>query len=117
MAFVKCFDVVEMVTDEATNRFSPLFKENAEAKNVLRQYCEALDTIAQEQNGESFEVDVDEIKMSISIKIECQDIVIQSKNNVFYSLASRALSVKFSHGDGDTVAVEFVFQSIWEKAV
>ena len=59
MALVNCFDVVEMVTEEATSRFAPLFRENREAKNVLHQYCEVLDALAQEFNGESFEVEVD----------------------------------------------------------
>lgn len=117
MPFVKCFDAVEMVTDEATKRFAPLFQENRESKNILHQYCDALDSIAQEFDGESFEVEVDEINMTIGIKLECPDIVIQTKEHRFCALAARALALKFSHGEGDTVAVEFVFPSIWEKAV
>ena len=115
MALVNCFDVVEMVTEEATLRFAPLFRENREAKNVLHQYCDALDALAQEFNGESFEVEVDETQMTIGIKLECPDIVIQSEEHKFYMLAQRALAVRFSHGENDTVAVEFVFPSIWEK--
>ena len=115
MALVNWFDVVEMVTEEATSRFAPLFRENREAKNVLHQYCDVLDALAQEFNGESFEVEVDEIQMTIAIKLECPDIVIQSEEHKFYMLAQRALAVRFSHGENDTVAVEFVFPSIWEK--
>lgn len=115
MPLVNCFDVAEMVIEEATSRFAPLFRENREAKNILRQYCDVLDALAQEFNGESFEVEVDEIKMTIGIKLECPDIVIQSEEHRFYMLAKRALTVRFSHGENDTVAVEFVFPSIWEK--
>lgn len=117
MGFVTCFDVVTMVTDEATKQFSPGFRENQERKEILKQYCEAIDALAKEFGGESFEVDVDDIKMTISIKMECPDMVIQSKNHVFYALSERAISVGFSHGDGDMISVEFVFPSIWEKVV
>lgn len=115
MARINCFDVVKIVTEEATSRFAPLFRENREAKNILHQYCEVLDALAQEFDGESFEVEVDEIQMTIGIKLECPDIVIQSDKHRFYALARRALEIRFSHGENDTVAVEFVFPSIWEK--
>ncbi len=117
MGFVSCFDVVTMVTDEATTQFSPYYRENQERKEILQQYCEAIDVLAKEFDGESFEVEVDDIKMTISIRMECPDMVIQGSDHPFYALAERALSIGFSHGEGDTVAVEFVFPSIWEKAV
>ena len=31
-SFVKCFDAVSMVVDEATSRFAPIWKENKESK-------------------------------------------------------------------------------------
>lgn len=116
MGFVSCFDVVTMVTDEATAQFSPLFRENKERKAILRQYCDAIDMLAKEFDGESFEVEVDDIEMTISIKMECPDMVIQGSANPFYALAERAVSIGFSHGEGDTIIVEFVFPSIWERA-
>ena len=91
------------------------FERTERQKNILHQYCDTLDSIAQEFNGESFEVEVDEINMTIGIKLECPDIVIQSEEHRFYALVARALAVKFSHGEGDNVAIEFVFPSIWEK--
>ena len=112
-----CFDVVEMVMEEANIRFAPLFRENREAKDILRQYCDVLDELAQEFGGESFEVEVDEINMTIGIKFECPDIVIPSPTHRFYTLAKRALEIRFSHGEGDMAAVEFVFPSIWEKTL
>lgn len=115
MPFVKCFDVVEMVTDEASAQFKPLFRESREAKDILRQYCEELDALATEFNGESFEVEVDDAQMTIAIRMECPDIIIQSGQHRFFVLARNALAVRFSHGEHDTVAVEFVFPSIWEK--
>lgn len=117
MAAIKCFDVVEMVVEEASRQFTPLFRENAERKGVLKEYCAAIDELAEDFNGESFEVSVDDIKMTISIKLECPDILIQSKEHPFYELVKRSTELHVSHGDGDNLAVEFVFPSIWEKAI
>lgn len=51
MPFVNCFDVVQMVTDEASAQFAPLFCENKEAKAILHQYCDAIDVLAREFDG------------------------------------------------------------------
>lgn len=116
MAFVKCFDVVTMVTDEATAQFGPSFRENKERKQILELYCGVMDKLAEEFGGESFEVEVDEIKMTIAVRMECEDIIIQSHDHLFYKLAMHALSVRFSHVNSNAMAIEFVFPSIWEKA-
>lgn len=116
MAFIKCYDVVTMVTDEATKQFSPTFRENAESKSILSQYCGVIDKLAEEFGGESFEVEVDDIKMTISIRMECSDIVIQSHDHLFYKLITHALSIRFMCIDSDKLGVEFTFPSIWEKS-
>ncbi len=117
MGFVTCFDVVTMVTDEATKQFAPGFRENLERKEILKQYCEAIVRSQKSLAANPSRSCVDDIKMTISIKMECPDMVIQSKNHVFYALSERAISVGFSHGDGDMISIEFVFPSIWEKVV
>lgn len=117
MAAIKCFDVVDMVIEEASRQFAPLFRENAERKGILKEYCAALDELAEDFNGESFEVSVDDIEMTISVKLECSDILIQSKEHPFYELVERSTRFNISHGDGDNLAVEFIFPSIWEKTV
>lgn len=115
-SFVKCYDTVSMVIDEATSRFAPLWKENRESKRILAQYCRVIDDLVNEFDGESLEVDVDEIQMTISIKIECQDITLESQKHKYYGLASRAVSFGFSVSNNGNLVVEFVFPSIWERA-
>lgn len=117
MGFAKCFDVVSMVVDEATSQFAPIWKENEEKKEILEQYCEVIDSLSNEFDGESFEVDVDDIKMTISIKLECQDMTLRSKNHKYYELAQRAVSFGLSVSESGNLVVEFVFPSIWERAV
>ena len=41
----------------------------------------------------------------------------QNEKHRFYDLVERSNAVRFSHGKGDTAAVEFVFPSIWNRAV
>lgn len=117
MSFVKCFDVTEMVLDEASKQFAPLFRENEERKMILKSYCEVIDSLAKEFNAESFDVEVDDIKMTVSIKMECPDITITSDKHPLYELAGHAIAVHFSHSENDLMVVEFVFPSIWEKTV
>lgn len=62
--FVKCFDVVSMVVDEATDQFSQLWKINKERYEILKQYCDVLDSLVEEFDGESFNVEVDDISMN-----------------------------------------------------
>lgn len=115
-SFVKCFDVVSMVVEEATERFSPSWRVNQKSYDILRQYCEVLDFLAKEFDGESFDVEVDEIKMTVAISMECHDMVIESQDHKYFSLAKRALSFGFSVSENGLLCMKFVFPSVWERA-
>lgn len=112
---IRCFDVVSMVTDEATSQFAPLWKANNEKIEILKQYCEVIDLLAEEFGGESFDVEVDDIAMTITIQMECQDMTLESQRHKYYSLAQRAISFGFSVTDEGLLNVKFVFPSIWDK--
>ena len=116
-SFVECFDMVSMVVDEATSQFAPIWKENKESKRILAQYCGVIDSLSDEFGGESFEVDVDDIKMTITIRLECQDMTLESQKHKYYDLAQRALSFGFSVSESGNLVVVFVFPSIWERVV
>ena len=116
-SFVKCFDAVTMVTDEATAQFAPMWRENKESKRILEQYCRAIDALSNEFGGESFDVEVDDIKMTITIRLECIDMTIKAQEHKYYELAQRAVSFGFSVSESGNLVVEFVFPSIWEKAL
>lgn len=115
MSFIKCFDVVTMVIEEANNRFSPLWKINNDKLSVLKQYSEAIDRLSKEFNGESFDVEVDEISMEITIALECDEIIIEDKNHILYELANRTVKYSFSVSEDGNLLVKFVFPSVWEK--
>ena len=116
-SFVKCFDAVTMVTDEATSQFAPMWRENKESKRILEQYCRAIDALSGEFGGMSFEVEADDIKMTITIKLECSDMTIKAQKYKYYELAQRALSFGFSVSESGNLVAQFVFPGIWEKNV
>lgn len=117
MSFANCFDVVQMVTDEASAQFAPLFCGNKEAKAILHQYCDAIDVLAREFDGVTFEASVHDESTEVSVKFERPDIVIRTQTHRFDDLVERSNAVRFSHGEGDTAAVEFVFPGIWNRTV
>ena len=115
MAFVSCFDVVSMVVEEATVQFAPLWKLNKENYRILKQYCDVVDALSEEFGGESFDVTVDDIEMTITIVLECEDMTITSKTHKFYSLAQRSNALGFSVSESGNLNVKFVFPSVWTK--
>lgn len=116
MSFVKCFDVVEMVIEEANKQFAPLWKLDKEKYRILEQYCQVIDDLSEEFDGVSYDVEVDDISMTIAITLECQDISIQQQSHKYYSLAQRAITFGFSTSKDGNLNVKFVFPSVWKNA-
>ena len=114
MSKVKCFDVVESVVEVANERFAPIFTLDEHKYDVLKNYCEAIDDLSDEFDGEYFEVDIDEDTMEVKISLECLDITIESREHVICELAKRSVRMSFSTS-GENVRVSFVFPSIWKK--
>lgn len=115
MSFVKCFDAVSMVVEEASKQFSPLWELDKNSYDILKQYCSVIDSLIEEFDGESLDVSVDDIKMTVGIVLECPDIVIESASHNFYKLAQRSDSVSFGVSEAGNLNVEFVFPSVWRK--
>ena len=114
---IKCFDVTDMVIQEAAERFKPIWIINEKYYTTLKSYCSIIDSLAEEFDGESYEVEVDEIKATISIKLECSDITLMSATHTFYSLARQTKAINFTNNpETGNLVVEFVFPSIWMKA-
>lgn len=114
--FVKCFDVLSMVVTEATNQFSPIWKLDEEKYRILEQYCQVIDDLADEFDGVSYDVEIDDIAMTIAITLECQDMNIQTQSHKYYTLAQRAISFGFSVSNDGNLNMRLVFPSVWERA-
>lgn len=116
MSFIKCFDVADMIIDEATKRFSPLWKMNEERLDIFKEYCKGVDTLAEEFDGESIEVEVDEITLEVTVILECDEVIIETDNHMLYELAKRTIRYGFSTSEDGNLLVKFVFPSLWDKA-
>lgn len=115
---VKCFEVVNTVVEEASKQFKPFWKLNEEKLDILHEYCDAIDLILKEFDGDSIDVDIDDIKMTISITIECEDLTIEAKEHQFHQLVERAIKFGFSKSkEREVMCVNFVFPSVWDKAM
>lgn len=115
MSEVNCFDVVSAVVEEATGRFAPTWKVDKENYRILEQYCGVIDSLAEEFDGISFDVSVDDIQMTISIVMECGDMTIKSAEHAFYSLAERSIAIGFSVSEDGNLNGKFVFPSVWSR--
>lgn len=113
---IKCFEVTSMMVDEATKRFAPIWSIDQNKYAILEQYCGIIDDIAEEFNGESIVVEVDEIKMTISITVECWDMKLESVNHIFYKLTERSVKFGFSVSEEGNLNVNFTFPSVWERS-
>lgn len=115
MSFVKCFDVAAMIIEDANDRFSPLWKPNSERIDIFKEYCDAIDALSKEFDGESFEVEVDEISLEITVALECDEVIIENSNHVLYELAKRTTRYGFSVSEDGNLLVKFVFPSLWDR--
>lgn len=113
---IKCFDAVEMVVEEANKQFSPIWEMNKDNYQILKQYCDVIDKLSKEYEGESYEVEIDDIIMTISITMDCLDMIVDKTNKDFLQIAERAISIGFSTNDDGMLSIKFVFPSLWERA-
>lgn len=115
---IDCFSVVDEVIQEATKQFAPLFKIRQFDYDVLKSYCEIIDTISDNAEGIAYDVEVNDITLDITISFICEDLTIENSQYIFYDLAEKAKELKFSTSDFEDdsyLSVGFVFPSIWEK--
>ena len=113
----KCFDILDMVIQEATERFKPIFNIDNDDYKVLKQYCEVIDRVIEIGSFESFEVNVDEITMEISIIIERSDMILDNDDELsylIYELFKRTNTVQVLENDG-LLGIEMVFPPIWKE--
>ena len=113
----KSYNVVSEVLDEASKRFSPLFKQNDDKRKGIQKICEMIDNIVEPFDGESFDIEVDEENKNICMSLECHDVTIDSKTHPLYGVIGCSCSFQVSHKDSDTMILQFTFPSIWDAAM
>lgn len=112
------YHIADFVLDEATQQFAPMFRLSQERLDIFKQYCSVLDRMVEEFNGSTLQVEVDDEDMSVHMTLELDEFTVDSSDRaVFTQLIEHAISVRFEHGDEDTLRMTLVFPSLWEKAV
>lgn len=117
MNFVKCFDVVEMVTDEATEQFGSLLRVDVERRYRLKNYCEMVDSIAEQFGGASYEVKVDDETTDITISLVCDEFETDTMSSSFYKLARETKKMGFKACGEEQIQIDFTFDGIWVRAL
>lgn len=123
---IDCASMALPLIEEATEKFSPLFHENAEYKDIFLDYCSAFDKIIERMDCTAYEININERDMTINVTLDIiyaeiisKGVCMELKDKLFMSLMERAVSMEFfTKGTGEDVvaAVKFTFPSIWEKA-
>lgn len=112
-----CFKTVKEVVDKASNRFKPIWKISNERLNILKSYCQMIDTLMDEFGCTEYAVSVDDNEHKVSIILTCDRWVsIKDRPHVFYQIAVRAVFVGFYASKNNGLDVKFVFPSLWVEA-
>lgn len=115
MSFVKTYDVVEMVIDEATRQFRNHWVISNAKREILKTDCALIDRLVSEFDCESVEADINNETMKLTVSVVCTDMVLEyGRTHPFFTLIQNAESLSFSAVE-DSLKVDIVFSGLWEK--
>lgn len=117
MNFSKCFNAVSSVVEEANKQFGITWRINNNKKMALERSCLAIDSLAEEFDGVSFEVNIDDITMEIKLSLVCGEIIVKEKDHKFYEALNNTIGLWVKEIDDSTLQLDFVFPSIWDRAI
>lgn len=116
MSFVKCYDVAEMVVDEATSQFGSLLKVDEGKQQELKECCGMVDVLAEKFGGISYEVEVDDETTDITVSLVCGEVEVDTASDDFYGLMRKAKRVGLKSYEKEQLQIDFIFGGIWVKA-
>lgn len=115
MSFIKVYDIVEMVIEEAADQFGGHWFIPKKRLVELQTDCTLIDRLVSEFDSESTEADIDAETMKLKISLVCPDMVLEyGRIHPFFTLIQHAESFGFSAVE-DSIRVDFVFAGLWEK--
>lgn len=115
MSFVKCYDVAEMVIDEATRQFGYVFEVDKRKKQELKECCDKIDVLAENFGGVSYEVEVDDKTADIMVSLICDELEAYTSSDEFYVLMRKAKKAGFKAYKDDKLQLYLIFSGIWNK--
>ncbi len=117
MLNTRTFDMLKIILDEATERFSGQFVEGEIEKKQLEKTCALIDTFAEINEASSLDIAVDDDTKEITISIVCNPFEFVDSSDPFIQIINKAKEFSFSAPDYDHLTVDFVFDSIWFEIV
>lgn len=111
MKIFNCFDIVKIIIEEASNQFSPLFREDPFKLSRLKSQCDYIDKIANQYNGISCEVEIDSITTEISIILALDDKSLVLSSIILPQLAQSEIFFDEEH----SICLKFIVPGIWSK--
>lgn len=115
MSFINTYDIVEMVIDEASEQFGSRWFISKTSKKNIKADCELIERLASDFDCESVEADVDAETMKLTVSVVCPDMVLEyGRTHPFFTLIQYTESFGFSAVE-DSLKINFVFSSLWEK--
>ena len=116
MGIVNCYDVVEMVTEEATTQFGVLLKVDEAKLHKLKSCCEMIDDLSKKFNGISYEVEVNDDTTDITISLVCGEFAIDKTTSSFYNLIKMVKKINFKPYEEEQIQIDFTFGGIWVRS-
>ena len=118
MSFVTCYDVVSMVLDDVTERFSGAWEPDKKAIRVLEKDCEEMDAVVRDFNCDSVEAEVDESTMDLIVTMSCEDMTLEyGRSHPFFQATRHTSSFGFRHGGRNNLEIFFRFSGIFRHNV
>lgn len=114
--FVKCYDTLEMVIEDATKQLGVVFCENAKAKSDLKVICDNIDSMIEQYGGVSYEVSMDRATMDVTISLVCEGFETEREISSFHRVCACAKKLVFKQADEDHVQIDFIF-GIFKRVV
>lgn len=115
MSFVRTYDIVGMVVEEASEQFGSGWRISKDKTKNLKKDCTLIDRLASEFDCESIEAEVDDETMKLKVSIVFPDMVLKyGRTHPFFALIQHAELFSFSAVE-DSLKVDFVFAGLWEK--
>ena len=110
------FDITEAVVSAKNEEIKRDYIIDYEKVDILREYCEVIDVIMKDQNAYEVTANIRDDNCVI-IAFKSLDFIYEKgfKSPVYLDLIERAVSMNFTHCDGDHIRTEFVFPSVWTK--
>ena len=112
MRGLTCFDVVEMVMEDATVQFTPL-TEDVDRLAELKDLCERMDQLTAELQAESFGVEIDEVTTEIAMSISCEEFEMEKTSAILSSILKQVQEFQVRAKNPEQLCLEFRVKGIW----